>query len=120
MTDHPASKLQTETLELSFDECQLSEQAVQDLEEALRGALRLRRLTLLDVLPSMLSVTTGMSGLEELSLLNICSTETDLGPFLQVNSLSWRAFSVLAPLGCCHLIHMCSICAVQQHSEGCF
>lgn len=118
MADHPASALQVETLELSFDECQVSKQAFQDLEEALRGALRLRRLTLLDVLPSMLSMTTGVLGLEELSLLNICGTETDLGPSLQVCSQIQRAFLVLCPLGSCHTIQMCSICALHQHGAG--
>ncbi len=76
--------LQAETLELAFDECQLSEQALHDLQEALRLSLRLRHLTLLDVLPSVLSMVAGLSGLEELSLVNISGTDADLGPSLQV------------------------------------
>ncbi len=76
--------MQAETLELAFDECRLSDQALQDLEEALRLSLRLRHLTLLDVLPGMLSMVAGLSGLEELSLVNISGTDADLGPSLQV------------------------------------
>ena len=76
--------LQAETLDLAFDECRLSDQALQDLEEALRLSLRLRHLALLDVLPSMLSMVAGLSGLEVLSLVNISGTDADLGPSLQV------------------------------------
>ena len=84
MPDGSAPGVQAETLGLTFDECQLSGQALQDLAEALRLSLRLRRLTLFDVLPSMLSMTSNLHGLEELSLIDICGNNTDLGPPLEV------------------------------------
>ena len=37
----------------------------------------------------MLSMTSEVSGLEELSLIDICGKDTDLGAPLQVGSHSW-------------------------------
>ena len=85
--------LQAETLELAFDDCELSEQAMQDLAELLGLSLRLRHMPLLDVLPSMLHMTSGVTGLEELALVNISGMDADLGPHLQVGVCAGMPFS---------------------------
>ena len=76
--------VQAQSVRLTFDGGPLSRQSLEDLAEILALALRLRRLTLCDILPSMIFVTSGVSALEELDLVDICCEERDLGKPLQV------------------------------------
>ena len=76
--------LQAQSVELTFDGGPLSRQSLEDLAEILTLSLRLRRLTLYDILPSMIFVTSGVSALEELDLVDICGKAGHLGKPLQV------------------------------------
>ena len=94
-------------MELTCSERSLTEQTLQDLAEAFQASHRLRQLMLCDVLPNMLCMATGISRLEELSLVDICGKDTDLGQPLEV----------LAPLTV--LQQLCDHCHVKSQSLDC-
>ena len=77
---------QAQTMELACSESSLTDQTLQDLAEAFKASHRLRQLMLCDVLPNMLCMASGISRLEELSLVDICGKDTDLGQPLEVTA----------------------------------
>ena len=75
---------QAQTMELICSNSSLADHSLQDLAGAFRASHRLRQLTLCDVPPDMLCMASGIFRLEELSLVDICGKDTDLGNPLKV------------------------------------
>ena len=87
-------------MELTCSDSSLTDQALQDLAEAFQASHQLRQLMLCDVLPNMLCVASGISRLQELTLVDICGKDTDLGQPLEVTA----PLPVLQQLcDCCHI-----------------